>query len=208
MNIEYFFSIHFLLMKTKLLLFIIILSLVVKNSFSQQIKGIITFAHIIDGDTIPYIILPEVKIIAPLIFANEKERKEFNKLVFNIKKVYPYAKIASIKLNEYNKVISQAKNEKEKKRLMKKAEDELNFRFGDDIKKLNFTQGKILIKLIYRETGTSTFEIVRELRGKFVGFCWQTLARLFGYNLKEGYDREGKDKNIECIVLMIEKGNI
>lgn len=194
-------------MKTNVFL-ILLLSIFVRNTFSQQSKGIITFAHIIDGDTIPYIILPEVKIIAPLHFASEKEKKEFNKLVFNIKKVYPYAKIASIKLNEYNNVISQAKSEKEKKRLMKKAEDELSDRFSDEIKKLNFTQGKILIKLIYRETGTSTFEIVRELRGKFVGFCWQTLARIFGYNLKEGYDPTGVDRNIERIVVMIEKGNI
>ena len=91
---------------------------------------------------------------------------------------------------------------------MKKAEKELELQFGDELKDLTFSQCKILIKLIYRETGNSTFDIVKQLRGKFTAFIWQTLARLFGYDLKTDYDPGGTDQAIEQIVLMIEAGAI
>jgi len=91
---------------------------------------------------------------------------------------------------------------------MKKAEKELEAQFGDEIKDLSFSQGKILIKLIYRETGNSTFDIVKELRGGFTAFVWQTLARIFGYDLKTDYEPGGSDQAIEQIVLMIDAGAI
>lgn len=86
------------------------------------------------------------------------------------------------------------------------AEKELEDEFGNDIRDLTFSQGKILIKLIYRETGNSSFEIVKELRGGFTAFIFQTLASLFGYNLKTTYDPEGEDQAIEKVVQMIEAG--
>ena len=89
---------------------------------------------------------------------------------------------------------------------MKKAEDELESQFGDEIRDLTFSQGKILLKLIYRETGSSSFDIVKELRGNFTAFIWQMLARVFGYDLKVTYDPAGDDQTIERIVLMIESG--
>jgi hypothetical protein len=91
---------------------------------------------------------------------------------------------------------------------MKKAEQELEDKFGEDIKAMTYSQGKILIKLIYRETGSSSFDIVKELRGRFSAFVWQTLARIFGYDLKTKYDPGGEDQNIEKIVQMIEAGSI
>jgi hypothetical protein len=109
---------------------------------------------------------------------------------------------------EYETILMNAANDKERRRIMKQAEDELRNEFEDDLKKLTFKQGAILIKLVDRETGNSSYELVQELRGKFVAFFWQAFARLFGYNLKEEYDPDGADREIEEIVVMIENGQI
>ena len=84
-------------------------------AFSQEIKGLVTYNQIFNGDTIAYIFLPEVKVLSPVNFSTDKERMEFNLLVYNVKKAYPYAKVAAIKINEYNKMINNAKNNREKR---------------------------------------------------------------------------------------------
>ena len=91
---------------------------------------------------------------------------------------------------------------------MKQAEDELKEEYGEDLKKLTFSQGKILIKLVSRETGNSSYELVQDFRGRFVAFWWQAFAKIFGHNLKMDYDPEGEDREIELIVLMIENGQL
>ncbi len=176
------------------------------SSFAQENKRIVVYAKVIDGDTIPIIPLPEVSVYSFRVFKTKREARRITRLMRNVRKVYPFAKLAGIKLNEYNEILLEAKNDKERRKIMKKAEKEIKADFGDDLRKLTFTQGKILIKLIDRETGTSSFKLVQELRGKFVAFFWQTFARLFGYNLKVKYDPEGEDRAIETIVLMIENG--
>ena len=134
--------------------------------------------------------------------------RKHSRLIHNVKRAYPYAKLAGIKLREYEVVLKNASSDKERRQLMKQAERELKDEFEDDLKNLTFKQGIILIKLVDRETGDSSYELVQELRGKFVAFFWQTFARLFGYNLKVKYDPEGEDKEIEDIVVMIENGSI
>jgi len=176
------------------------------SGFAQENKRIVVYAKIIDGDTIPIIPLPEVTVYSFKVFKNKREARRITRLMRNVRKVYPYAKLAGIKLNEYGEILEEAKNDRERRKIMKKAEKEIKAEFGNDLRKLNFSQGKILIKLIDRETGTSSFKLVQELRGKFVAFFWQTFARLFGYNLKTEYDPEGEDRAIETIVLMIENG--
>jgi hypothetical protein len=91
---------------------------------------------------------------------------------------------------------------------MRQAEKELNEQFGEDLKDLTFTQGKILLKLIDRETGDISYNLVKELRGGFTATLYQGFARLWGYNLKTHYDPEGEDELIESIVLMIENGQL
>ena len=91
---------------------------------------------------------------------------------------------------------------------MKQAERELWDRYGDEIKDLTMTQGLILIKLIDRQTGSTSYELVHELRGGFTAFIFQSLARLFKLNLKQQYNTEGDDQKIEDIVLLIEQGDI
>lgn len=163
---------------------------------------------IINGDTIPYVDMKNVVVFPPLDNATLTELVSYGRLVYNVKKVYPYAKIAGQKLMEYKHVLDSIPTERARKKFIKAAEKDLEAHFGNEIKDLTFTQGKILIKLVYRQTGNSTFDIVKELRGSFNAFIYQTLARIFGYDLHTQYDPEGNDKAIEHIVQLIEQGSL
>lgn len=169
---------------------------------------IIVFAQIIDNDTLITMPLPEYCVSAKLPRSLKAKFRAHSKLVYHVKKVYPYARLAGIKLNEYEEILKAAQNDQERRKLMRMAEKELKAEFEDDLKKLTFKQGLILIKLVDRETGNTSYELVQELRGNFTAFFWQTFARLFGYNLKIKYDPLGDDKEIEDIVVMIENGQI
>jgi len=168
---------------------------------------IVVKARIIKGDTIPMMDLPEVRIKGYVIYRTPSEQRRYDKLVRNVKKVYPYAHLAGIKLREYDEMMAGL-SEKEQKKLYRKAEDELKAEFGEELKALTITQGHILLKLVDREVGNPTYNIVKELRGTFVAFFWQNLSRLFGYNLKDKYDPNGRDRDIEIIVQRIENGTI
>jgi len=162
----------------------------------------------VNGDTLYIINLPQLNVIGKAYYRNGRAERRYGRLVRNVIKVYPYAVIAREKLEEYSTELAGVTDEKEKKRILRQAEQELMDRYGDEIKDLNFTQGTILIKLVDRETGSSSYELVGELRGQFVAFFWQSLARIFGYNLKVRYDPTGEDRDIEMIVQMIEKGEL
>lgn len=178
------------------------------NIYSQEPAGYVTRAIIIDGDTIPIYVVNPVKIFGPMIFKNKYDVIQFSRLVKNVKKVYPYALITAIKVREYEQMLMGVTSKKEKKQKLKKAEEELKLQFEDDIKNLTDKQGIILIKLIDRETGSSSYELIKEFKGRIMAVFWQSLGSLFGYNLKDSYDPEGEDKDIEKIVIMIENGAI
>lgn len=175
---------------------------------SQNLEGEVVLARIVDNDTIITVNLPACYVHAKLPYKFKRAQKKRSKLIRNVKKVYPYAKLAGIKLNEYEIILRNAETDLERKRLMKTAEKEIKEEFEGDLKKLTFSQGLILIKLVDRETGNSSYSLVQELRGNFVAFFWQTFARMFGYNLKTEYDPNGDDKEIEEIVVMIENGTL
>lgn len=174
----------------------------------QEVKYTVLPVQIIDGDTLPFVRLKEVEVYSLKIPKRRKDQKRLTKLVKNVKLVYPYAKLAGIKLREYEELLLNAANDKERKIIMKQAEKEINEEYGGDLRELNFSQGKILIKLIDRETGESSYGLVQDLRGKFTAFWYQAFARLWGYNLKVKYDPEGEDRRIETIVRMIERGQL
>ena len=179
------------------------------NLLSQDtLKHIVVPGKIIEGDTVPYIDLRTVVVFPQLDFKSWSELVGYERLVINIKKVYPYAKLAAVKLTAYKHKLDSIPTERERKKFLKAAEKDLEAQFGNEIKDLNFTQGKLLIKLIYRQTGNSTFAIVKELRGSFNAFIYQTVARIFGYDLRSQYDPEGSDKAIEHIVQMIDDGSL
>jgi hypothetical protein len=176
------------------------------KSTDVPLKGLSLPAHIINGDTVPYINLRPVICTTDRIFKNKREQQRWERTKYNVKKVYPYAILAAAKLKEYDRILAQLPTQHERDEYMKAAEDHLTDEFGDELKKLTVTQGRVLIKLIDRETGKTTYDVVKNMRGSFSAFMWQSVALLFNSNLKEDYDAEGDDKSIELAIKLIEDG--
>ncbi len=132
---------------------------------------------------------------------------KWGRIKYNVKKVYPYAILAAAKLKEYNLILAKIPNEDDKKRFTKLAEKQLKEQFGEELKNLSMVQGRILIKLVYRETGRTTYDVVKEMRGPFSAFMWQSLALVFSSNLKDDYDGQGDDKAIEEAIRLVENGD-
>ena len=158
-------------------------------------------------DTTYFMMLSEVEIFGKVKLTLE-EQWQYDRLVRHVLKVYPYAKLAGIKFREYQPVLDAQKSKRDRKKYMKKMEDELWATYEDEIRNLTFTQGKILIKLIDRETEKSGYVLLKELRGGLRAFFYQGFAKLWGYNLKTEYDPSGEDWMIEYIVQKIEKGEL
>jgi hypothetical protein len=197
-------------MKTFIFLFLLLLfpmlSLMAQDN--DPPKGIVTKAIILDGDTLPVFWIPEVRITAPISFKSKGQAITWTKLVQNVKKVYPYARIAGKKMKEYNELLRPIESKKERRQLIEKMQDELFAEFEKDLRNLTISQGKILIKLIDRETSFTTYDIIRDYRGGILAGFWQVAGSFFGYNLKEPYEPDGRDREIETICIMIENGTI
>jgi len=162
-----------------------------------------------NGDTVYFVRLREVVIRAPRKFKNAAEERQFWRLVYNVKKVYPYAKLAGIKLHELNEQYLAINSEKERKAYSKKVEDELKAEFEGELRKLTISQGRILLRLVDRETGNTTYEILKDFRGSVSAVFWQAIAKVFGSNLKSNFDPSlGEDRIIEQIIAQIEEGSI
>ena len=160
----------------------------------------------IEGDTLPHKTIKEVIVYPRRKFNTRRQRRRYSKLILNIKKVYPYAKLAKKELLEIGQHIATLSTEQEKRRYIQKMEKELFSDFEDDLKKLTITQGRLLIKLIDRETGDTTYKWVKELKGSLPAFFWQTIARIFGSNLKTEFDAYGEDRLIDDVIKMIDAG--
>lgn len=164
---------------------------------------------VVNGDTLYFVDLPVCvvdKINVNHVLKTKKDFKRYNSLTFHVKKVYPYARLAAKKLKEYEHELLAAKDDNERRKIMKKVEKAIKDKYGDELKKLTVTQGKILLKLIDRETGHTSYELVKEMRGSFAAGMWQGLAVLFGHNLKDDYDPLNDDWMIEEIIRKIELG--
>jgi Domain of unknown function (DUF4294) len=192
---------------------IIILALLIPVvAFTQEPtngdQGIVCRATILDGDTVPYMYLDPAYIYAPIVFKNKKKAIEFTRLVRYIKKVYPYAKYIGLKYTEYNELLSNIESKTKREKTKDRLEESLRSQFEGELVKLTFTQGKLLMKLIDRETSYTTYQVVDHFKGGFQALFWNSFGKLFGYNLKDEYEPEGKDRDIEMIVIMIESGTI
>ncbi len=173
---------------------------------TPDIKGTLVETVYYQGDTIPYAKLDAVTCSADRVFKSYKQRAAWDKLKYNVKKVYPYAILASARLKEYDRVLATIPSEKGKKAFTKEAEKQLKAEFGDELKNLTVTQGRLLIKLIDRETGKTTYDVVKCMRGSFSAAMWQGVAIVFNSSLKADYDADGDEKNIELAIKLIEDG--
>lgn len=173
---------------------------------AQQGGGMVVFGTIYQGDTIPMLYLDVVRVNGYVCPLSEAEKKKYKKLIRNVKVTYPYAKQAGKLLDRYTVVLNNAKNDSQRKKIMKQAEKEIENKFGPTLKKLNRSQGKILLRLIDRETGSDSYALVKELRGSFRAAFYQALGKLFGYNLRSKYDPVNnlEDRIIERIIYGIE----
>jgi len=156
-------------------------------------------------DTVPLnLILPDHQVYT----SDNEFLKKWNKTKFYVRSVYDYAKIASSMLEGFNDTLALLSNNRIKKRYLKRANKMLKNEFGDEIRKMSINRGTHLMKLIYRNTGLTTYDIIKLYRGSGKAFWFQTLCLVNGQNLKKEYDPEGEDYLIEKAVSLIESGRM
>lgn len=194
---------------SRILLLSILFILASPELFSQKLENIVSVrgrhylarAEVIDGDTVQVIDLAAI-----YVFKDPIDRNKHARLIRNVKAVYPYAKEAGRLHREIEENLKKLGNKRAQERYLQRMEDEIIEKYTPILYKMSFSQGKILIKLIDRETEQTSYTILRDMRGGFSAFFWQSTARLFGANLKEDYDKDGEDKIIEQIIILYEAG--
>lgn len=166
--------------------------------FSFLFFGILSKQSLMAQDTIKVqgIVLPDFIVKAQ---KDPEYEKKYQRLVYNVKKVLPYAKMASFRFQMMEQNLQLLPTEKAKKEYLKRTEKSIKDQFMDDLYNLTQTQGRILIKLLYRETGKTGYELLQEYRGNFTAWYWQGMAKLFNANLKEEFDPI-EDWQIEQII--------
>lgn len=179
------------------------------NTIHGQNKRIIYFSfEIVGTDTIINATLPETIVFPPLIFKDDKERLAYIKLVRDVKKTLPYANQVSQSIIETYEVMEMFPDKKSKQKHLKNAQKYIMEEYKPKMKKLTKNQGKILVKLIDRQTNSSAYDIVKAIVGPVKATMYNVFAGTFGNSLKTEYDPEGKDKMIERIVIQIEQGTL
>jgi len=158
-----------------------------------------------EGDTIPQSWLPSAQVNAILNSHWKNYWKNWTRLRNAVYVTYPYAKTAGKIISEVNLQLANVSDERQRKQIIKSREKELKRDFADRVTNLSVYQGKVLMKLINRETGNNCYEIIKEFKGGFNAGFWQTVAFVFGSNLKQQYDAKGDDKDIEKIVIEVQK---
>ncbi|MDR2473350.1 MAG: DUF4294 domain-containing protein [Tannerella sp.] len=163
------------------------------------------FGYIEGTDTVPIVFLKEVLVFQPLNFKNEKERTEYNKLVRDVKKTLPFAKLVYETLIETYEYIETLPNDKARDKHLKQMEKDLFKQYKPELKKMTLSQGKLLIKLIDRECHQSSYKLVGAFLGSFRAGFWNLFAGLFGASLKTEYDPKGKDAMTERVCQLVER---
>jgi hypothetical protein len=158
-----------------------------------------------EGDTIPQSWLPTVEVKALQTALWKNYWRNWTRLRNAVYVTYPYAKTAGKLINDVNNQLAGVRDEAARKRIIKSREKEMKRDFGDKVTSLSVYQGKVLMKLINRETGNNCYEIIKEYKGGFNAGFWQTVAYVFGSSLKQQYEPQGEDKEIEKIVLELQK---
>jgi len=197
------------------LYFLIIFSVLIcgaKFSFAQNPSSkygpydtLLVPIYVYNGDTLPSRTLEMVWVTAKMPAAMRKRLEEWTKLRNAVYVTYPYARKAGAIMNDMNAKMAKMTSEGEKKTYIKSKEKELKKEFADPLTNLSIYQGKILMKLINRQTGNNCYDIIKEYKGGFTARFWQTVAFFFGTSLKQPYDASGDDQQIEIIVKEVER---
>ena len=179
-------------------------------SLDTNSKIHVVYGRVENGDTLLIVYLPEVDIDLLNRYYEFADTRQGRRLVSNVRKVYPYAKTAALKLQEFDSIIANTDSGSERRQMLKDAEDQLTDQYTEELKHLNFTQGAILIRLIDRQTGNTSYKLVQELRGKLRAAFYQGFARLWGYNLKAEFDpvNNKEDEQIDIIATLLDRGQI
>jgi hypothetical protein len=170
------------------------------NLQTRMYRGIV-----VDGDTLASVTLPTLLVMETHQFKNNKQRKHYWKLVYNVKKVLPYARLAGKKMRDLNVQMANMAPPEQKK-LIRGVEKEIKKEFTKDIENMTYSQGRILLKLIDRETGLTAYQVVKELRGTFSAVFWQSVCLIFDNSLKQEYNPGGDDEEIESIIYLVDQG--
>lgn len=175
-----------------------------------KVKAYKGHKHIVDeyGDTCLYTFIRDIYVYPPLKFKNKKQEEHYWKMVRDVRKTLPYAKLAFAALCETYEYIQTIPDPKERERHLKRLEKDIFEQYKPVVKTMTKTQGKVLLKLINRETDQSSFNIVKAFLGSFRAGFWQTFGRFFGMNMKAGFhpEKNKDDAMIERIATLIEQG--
>lgn len=160
------------------------------------------------GDSIPAIIFPTFYKYLPMTFKNDKERDRYNRLVANVKRLLPLAKLAKYTVIETYDYLQTLPTKKEKAEHIKLVEDGLKKQYAPTLKRLSRSQGRLLVKLIDRECGQTGYNIAQAFIGSFKANIYQAMAFCFGNSLTKRYDPEGDDRYTERVVRLVESGQL
>ncbi len=160
---------------------------------------IILPAYIVNGDTLAHIWIGNVDVADRMIYHNDEEKQNYLRLKRDVLTVLPYARYAGYRFKVLQAQLAKETDSRKKRQLIKDLEKEIKQNYVKSLTNLTITQGRILIKLVDRETGQTSFDIVKEMKSGFSAFIFQSVAGLFGDNLKDHYD-PAKDKDIEFII--------
>lgn len=176
---------------------------------SPTFVPMVRVGKILEGtDSIKYVEMNNVYVYGPMVFKNEKQRQAYNRLVANVKKVLPIAKEVNRAILETYEYLQTLPNQKAREEHMKYVEKSIKAEYTPRMKKLSLSQGKLLIKLIYRETNSSSYDLVKAFLGSTRAAFYQTFAWMFGASLKKEYDPNGKDRLTERVVRLVEAGQL
>ena len=173
-----------------------------------SIGGYMVPVCVYQGDTIPSLRMPILYVFKPLNLNSEKKRREYNRLVRNVKKTLPIAKEVNRAIIETYEYLQTLPDEKARQKHLKLVEKSIKEQYTPVMKKLTFSQGKLLIKLVNRETDSSSYELVKAFLGPFKAGFYQAFASLFGASLKKEYHPEDEDAMTERVVLLVESGQL
>lgn len=185
-------------------------SLMYAQHRSSMVYMMDRFVNTLDtnGDTMLVVDLKPFIVFPPMKFTSKAQEKFYWKTIRDVKKTLPLAKTVGRTLNLANAELNKMSSKKDKERFLDALEDAVKERYEPDIRKLTISQGKMLLRLIDRETNMTSYELLKMYRGSFQAFMWQSVAKVFGADLKTDYDGSDRDKIIERVIILVEAGQL